>query len=320
MSGINQTGLGIKEFFFVGFPQFQDQGSRNILFAVFLTVYLLILLGNLLIVFIFIQDESLHTAMYMLVCSLAILDMVIPSITLPRMLALFLFDFRLISFSGCFTQMMLYLGVGTAESFLLMLMAFDRYMAICNPLHYPTVMSNSFVLKLIFCCWLGGLLIPTVTLVLTLRLLFCGPNEVLHCFCDYPSVLRLACANTVLTSYVSLSIGLSVLLIPLFCILLSYVKIIRSVLQVAGSEGRLKAFSTCATHLLVISVFFLTAVSVYISYRVPGVSSDVRTLASVLQNVLLSLLNPVIYCLRTKEMRDSLLKTLRKTKIFPVGL
>ncbi|XP_041115951.1 olfactory receptor 6N1-like [Polyodon spathula] len=320
MSGINQTGLGIKEFFFIGFPQFQDQGSRNYLFAVFLTVYLLILLGNLLIVLTFILDESLHTPMYMLICSLAILDMVIPSVTLPRTLALFLFDSRVISFAGCFTQMVLYLGVGTAESFLLTLMAYDRYMAICNPLHYPNIMSNSFVLKLIFCCWLGGLLMPMVPLILTVRLLFCGPNEVLHCFCDYSAVLRLACANTVIISYVSLSIGLAVLLIPLFFILLSYVRIIRSVLQVDGPESRRKAFSTCATHLLVISVFILTAVSVYISYRVPGASSEAQILASVVQNVLPPLLNPVIYCLRTKEMRDSLLKTLRKTKILPGGL
>ncbi|MGH0172779.1 UNVERIFIED_CONTAM: hypothetical protein FKN15_063796 [Acipenser sinensis] len=320
MSGINQTGLEIREFFLVGFPQFQDQGSRNTLFAVLLTVYLLILLGNLLIVLIFILDESLHTPMYMLICSLAILDMVIPSVTMPRMLALFLFDSRLISFAGCFTQMVLYLGLGTAESFLLMLMAYDRYMAICNPLHYPTMMSNSFVLKLILCCWLGGLLSPMICLTLALRLLFCGANEVVHCFCDYSAVLRLACADTALNSYVALAIALSVLLIPLFFILFSYVRIIRSVLQVARSEGRRKAFSTCATHLLVISVFFLTAAGVYISYRVPGVSSDVRILAAVVQNVLPPLMNPVIYCLKTKEIRDSLLKTLRKTKILPGAL
>ncbi|XP_066563604.1 olfactory receptor 2A14-like [Amia ocellicauda] len=174
--------------------------------------------------------------------------------------------------------------------------------------------SNSLVKRHIVWCWAGGFLSVLIPVILAVRLPFCGPDQILHCFCDHVSVLRLACANIVINSVLGLTIALSVLLIPLTLILLSYVKIMRSALQISGAEGRAKAFSTCSSHLLVISVFFLTAVGVYISYRIPGTSADQRIMAAVFQNVFPPLMNPIIYCLRTKEIRDSLLKTLKKSR------
>ncbi|XP_066563624.1 olfactory receptor 6N1-like [Amia ocellicauda] len=212
-----------------------------------------------------------------------------------------------------------YMALPSIERFNLLLMAYDRYVAICHPLHYPAKMTVKFTLQLLVVCWLGGFLSPILDFSVTLTKQFCGPNRVLQCFCDYAGVLRLACGDVLSISYFSLFVVLSLLLIPLFFIVLSYVKIIQSVLCISSSAGRAKAFSTCSSHLLVISVFFLTSAGVYISYRIPGTSVDMRVMGSVIQNVFPALMNPIIYCLRTKEIRDNLVKSLKRIQIFPVS-
>uniref|UniRef100_A0A8C4TFD0 Olfactory receptor n=1 Tax=Erpetoichthys calabaricus TaxID=27687 RepID=A0A8C4TFD0_ERPCA len=338
MSAQNQTSSTVQEFIIVGFPGLRDQESRRILFAVFLIIYILILLGNFLLITIFICDRSLHIPMYILICGLAVLDIVITTNTVPSMLVVFVFDSKLTPFAACFTQTFFFLGLFSSEvapfsacflqmtfwlslfsteSFLLTLMAYDRYIAICNPLQYPTIMSNSRVLKMIACCWVAGFLCSAPSVILTLNFPFCGPNKVIHVFCDFSSVLVLACGNILITSFYGLSIGLSVLIFPLTFILYSYVRIIFSVIKIATSEGRLKAFYTCGTHFFVISVFFLVAGGVFISYRIPGTSVDMRIMGSIFQNVFPALMNPVIYCLRTKEIRESLLKMLKKKRVLP---
>ncbi|MBN3309475.1 O11H7 protein, partial [Amia calva] len=319
MADTNYTGSMVSEFIIVGFPGLQDRESKAILFAVFLTVYLLIVLGNLLLICILAADTSLHTPMYLTICSLAIIDIILSTCTVPTMLAVFNSVTYTVSVSACFTQTYFYMALPSIERFNLLLMAYDRYVAICHPLHYPARMTVKFTLQLIVVCWLAGFLSPILGFSVTLTIRFCGPNRVLQCFCDYAGVLRLACGDVLSISYVSLFVVLSLLLIPLFFIVLSYVKIIQSVLRISSSVGRAKAFSTCSSHLLVISVFFLTSAGVYISYRIPGTSVDMRVMGSVIQNVFPPLMNPIIYCLRTKEIRDSLVKTLKKSSIFPVS-
>uniref|UniRef100_A0A8C4TGF1 Olfactory receptor n=1 Tax=Erpetoichthys calabaricus TaxID=27687 RepID=A0A8C4TGF1_ERPCA len=314
MSGTNQTNFLIKEFIIVGFPGFQDQPSKKTLFTFFLIAYLLVLLLNLLLIGIFIVDRNLHTPMYFLVCSLAILDIILSTNTVPRMLALFILDLRSTPFLACFAQTYFFLVLSSAECFLLSVMAYDRHIAICRPLHYPTIMTNSRILKLIIFSWLGGFLSPTIAVGLALRFPFCGPNKITHCFCDYASVLILACGDILITT-----LGLSIIFIPLIYIIFSYTKIIRSVLNISSSTGRKKAFSTCGTHLLVISLFLFLAAGVFVSYRIPGASVDLRIMAAVLQNVFPPLINPIIYCLRTKEIRDSIMKTLRKIRLIPTN-
>ncbi|MBN3309479.1 OL226 protein, partial [Amia calva] len=255
--------------------------------------------------------------MYLTICSLAIIDITSCTTTVPTMLAVFRSTSYTVSFSACFTQTYFFMVLVCTESFNLLLMAYDRYVAICNPLHYPARMTIRFTLQLIVVCWLGGFLIPTLSLILALTKQFCGPNRVLQCYCDYSGVLRLACGDVLSISYVGLFCSLSVLLIPLFFIVLSYVKILISVLRISSSVGRAKAVSTCSSHLLVISVFFLTTAGVFISYRIPGTSVDMRVMVSVIQHVFPALMNPIIYCLRTKEIRGSLVKMLKKGKIFP---
>ncbi|XP_051783212.1 olfactory receptor 6N1-like [Erpetoichthys calabaricus] len=315
MSGLNHSSSSVTEFIIIGFPGLRDQESRKALFAIFLTVYLCILLGNLLLVFIFMTDRTLHTPMYILVCGLAVLDVAITTNTVPSMLVLFHLEVRSAPFAACFSQVALFLGLFSTECFLLGLMAYDRYIAICDPLHYPNKMSNSRISKLMSCCWLAGFFCATPTVVLALRLPFCGPNKVIHCFCDFSSVLALACGDIVIPSFVGFSTGMSVLLIPLIFILFSYARIIFSVVRIASAKGRLKAFYTCATHMLVISVFFLVAAGAFISNRIPGTSVDIRMMVLIIQNIFPALMNPVIYCLRTKEIRSSLMKTLKKSKI-----
>nr|XP_006638131.1 PREDICTED: olfactory receptor 6N1-like [Lepisosteus oculatus] len=318
MSATNHTGSSVTDFFIVGFPGLQDQGSKTILFFAFLVAYIIIVLGNLLIIFIFVFDESLHTPMYLLICSLAVFDISFPSIIVPKMLALFLLNSNFISFYACFTQMFFYMSMGTAEGFLLTVMAYDRYLAICKPLHYHNKMTNSLAIRHVVWCCTGGFLSLIIPTILAVRLPFCGPDKIFHCWCDLSSVVRLACANIVTNSILGLTIALCVLLTPLFLILLSYVMIIKSVLQISSSDGKIKAFSTCTSHLLVISVYFLTSVFVYISYRIPGTSEDFRIMAAVIHVVIPSLVNPFIYCLRTKDIRDSFNNTLKKSRVFPL--
>ncbi|XP_028646165.2 olfactory receptor 2D2-like [Erpetoichthys calabaricus] len=316
MSELTQNFSSVKEFLITGFLGLRDQESRRTLFGVFLTVYLFILLGNLLLVFIFLSDKTLHTPMYILVCGLAVLDIAITTNTVPSMLVLFTFEYRVVPFAACFTQMTLWLSFFSTECFLLALMAYDRYIAICNPLHYPNLMYNSLIINLIAFCWLMGFLCAIVTVAVLLRLSFCGSNKIIHCFCDFGSLLFLACGDIQIINYVALSIGLSVLFIPLAFILFTYMQIIFSVVKIASAEGRMKAFYTCGTHMLVISVFFLAAGSEFVSARIPGTSVDTRIMILIVQNVFPALTNPIIYCLRTKEIRKSFIKTFKKMKCY----
>ncbi|XP_039602330.1 olfactory receptor 6N1-like [Polypterus senegalus] len=315
MGSSNQTVTTISEFIVNGFSGLQDEQSQIIIFVLLFVIYIIVLLGNLSILILIKLDEALHTPMYMLISVLACVDICIPSVTVPKMLTNFVFHTKAILFGACFTQMVFYIGIGTMESFLLMVMAYDRYVAICNPLHYPTIMTTNHIVKLCFLCWIGGMMTPMVPLYLALRLPFCGPNIVLHSFCDYSAVVRLACADVTLNAIVSLTIAMSVLLIPLAFIVFSYFKIIRSVLKVASSEGRRKAFSTCAAHLFVITLFYLVAVFVFISYRISGFSTDARIMAAVLQNLIPPMVNPVIYCLKTKDIQKSFFRLLHRRKV-----
>uniref|UniRef100_A0A8C4TA01 Olfactory receptor n=1 Tax=Erpetoichthys calabaricus TaxID=27687 RepID=A0A8C4TA01_ERPCA len=311
---LNLTSSSVKEFLISGFLGFRDQESRRTLFGVLLTVYLAILLGNILLILIFISDRTLHIPMYILVCGLAVLDIVITTNTVPSMLILFSFEYRVVPFAACFTQTMFWVGLFSTECFLLALMAYDRYMAICNPLHYPNLMSNSHVSKLMAGCWVAGFLSATPSVGLVLSLSFCG--NVIYVFCDFATLLSLACGDIQIINYALLSTGMSVLFISLILILLSYLRIIISVVRIASKEGRMKAFYTCGTHMLVISVFFLTAGGVFISDKIPFKSIDTRILGLVVRNVFPALMNPVIYCLRTKQIKKNRYRILMKLCTF----
>ncbi|MBN3291514.1 OLF19 protein, partial [Polypterus senegalus] len=293
----------VQEFIMVGLPGIQDRSSKNVVFGILLVLYLCIILGNLLIMLAFLTDQTMHTPMYMLICTLAFSDLMLSTTTIPKLLAVLSSDSGVISITACFSQMFLNGFLKAAEAFLLGLMAYDRYLAICKPLHYFTIINNNLVLKLIVCCWIIAFIFVIIPMTVTFRMPFCGPTKLAHFFCEHSTVIKLACGYDMISTYAGISVGLSVILGPLFYVFYSYVRILKSVFQIDSSRGRLKALSTCSSHLLVICIFYLAGAGVVITSSVPSISADVRLLASLLQNVVPPLINPVIYCLKTKEMQ-----------------
>ncbi|XP_043938254.1 olfactory receptor 6B1-like [Protopterus annectens] len=240
--------------------------------------------------------------------------MCIPTVTIPQLLyGLISYD-NSISFGCCMAQMSFYVIFGTTEGFLLALMAFDRYQAICKPLHYPTVMTNKFVFILPLLCWTPGTCVSSIYIYFLLNTQFCGKNKVQYYFCDYSAILALACTDVFIADIFSLAISMTIMNMIFICILASYGKIIL-VIKAASSESRWKAFSTCASHLFVLLILIMVGVFVFISYRLPNFSDNDRIISAVFQNIVPPLANPIIYCFKTKEIRDSFLKILKKYKI-----
>ncbi|XP_006008704.1 olfactory receptor 2AT4-like [Latimeria chalumnae] len=302
----NQSAHQIIEFVIIGFPGLQD--NEVFLFPFFLAAYLITLIGNVLILIAVKTSQKLHTPMYFFLANLSVIDIIYTTTTLPKMLSKLLLDDKTISFTGCFLQMYFFVSLGLAECFILVVMAYDRYVAICDPLRYNIKMRKEVCVLLAASAWILSFAFPSVSVIQTSRLTYCGPYNVYQCFCDYSAVVKLACADTIISNTSSLSIALSVLLLPCMIIVASYVKIITSVLKIASREGRRKAFSTCVSHLLVVIIFFSSACFAYVSYRIPRVTVDFRILCVVLYAFLTPMVNPVIYCLRNKEIRDAITK------------
>ncbi|XP_006008703.3 olfactory receptor 2AT4-like [Latimeria chalumnae] len=302
----NQSTHQIIEFIITGFPGLQDH--EVFLFPFFLAVYLITLIGNVLILIAVKSSHKLHTPMYFFLANLSVIDIMYTTTTFPKMLARLLLNDKTISFTGCLLQMYFFLSLGLAECFILVVMAYDRYVAICDPLRYNIKMKKEVCILLAASAWLLSFAFPSGPLIQTSRLTYCGPYNVYQCFCDYSAVVKLACADTMISNASSVSIALSVLVLPCMIIVASYVKIIISILKIAPGEGRRKAFSTCVSHLLVVVIFFLSASFAYFSYRIPSVTVDLRILCVVLYAFLTPMVNPIIYCLRNKEIRDAITK------------
>ncbi|XP_006007133.3 olfactory receptor 6F1 [Latimeria chalumnae] len=317
MPDSNQSSSIIPEFILVGFPGLQDWKSRSILFTIFLLLYVLTLLGNVTLLILIRFDEGLHMPMYVFLCNLAILDLILPTLVVPKLLSYLMFSINSIEFHGCLAQMVLQQGSSVAESLILAAMAYDRYLAICYPLHYSALMTNKHAIRLSCLCWIIGFLILIMNLCFIRQTLFCGPNEVPHYFCDYSAVAALACNDISIYAAVGFAIAMCVICSVLLCLVYSYVKIVASVLKIASTDGRQKAFSTCVSHLFVVSVFFILAAFVFVSYRIEEFSEDARMIIHVVQNTFPSMVNPIIYCLKTKEVRNSLQKFVTGNMVTP---
>ncbi|KAG2456874.1 OLFD protein, partial [Polypterus senegalus] len=314
MSISNRSNGMVEEFIIIGFPGLQDRATKNVIFGSLLCVYVCILLSNILIIGILLLDEELHTPMYLLVANLAFSDIVITTTMVPKLLAVFSSGSNVISIPACFIQMFFISATMAVESFILALMSYDRYVAICKPLHYFSMTNNHLVTKQIISCWVSAFIIMLFPVIITSRLQFCG-SEVMSCFCENAALHRVACSDTSLSSYAGLVSGLFITIGPFAFIVFSYVRIIMSVVRARSSTGYLKAFYTCSTHLLIIAVFYLVAAGTYPAGRIPNVSADMRIMALLLQNVIPALINPIIYCLRTKEIQKSFFKILKRNKI-----
>ncbi|XP_069468396.1 olfactory receptor 2D3-like [Ambystoma mexicanum] len=299
----------VTEFVLTGLSK--DPVVQVILFVLFLFIYLTSLMGNLLIITVTQMDSCLHTPMYFFLSNLSFLDITYTSIIVPKMLALFLSTRKTISYIGCMTQVYIYLFLGETECLLLVVMAYDRYVAICNPLRYAVIMSKMACFKMAGISWMCGLVISLTDIVITLKLPFCGPNQIDHFFCEIPVLLKLACADILLNEVVMVAGGSFLLLIPLTLILISYFRIISTILRMQSVESRHRAFSTCGSHLIVVSIFYGTAMYMYMRPRSKNSASDKAF--SVFYTIITPMINPLIYSLRNKDVKRAIKKTLGKT-------
>ncbi|XP_065497911.1 LOW QUALITY PROTEIN: olfactory receptor 12D1-like [Caloenas nicobarica] len=311
---LNQTELS--EFILLGFTHMQ--GLQYFFFIFFLLLYLTSLLGNGAIVTMVIAEARLHTPMYFFLGNLSCLDIVHSTVTVPKMLSGLLFGHQPISFGGCLAQLHFFHFLGSTEAVLLATMAYDRYVAICNPLRYTLVMSPRTCLLLATASWSIGFVHAMVHSVMTSQLSFCGHNHIHHFFCDIKPLLNLACSNTSLNMTLLNVITTSVALGPFALIILSYLYIICFIFhKVQSQEGRWKPFSTCASHLTVVALLYIP---VLYNYTPPSSGSSLKrdVQVSLLYSAVTPALNPLIYTLRNREMRSALKKMLRK-KLIPGG-
>ncbi|KAG7265714.1 hypothetical protein CRUP_024650 [Coryphaenoides rupestris] len=282
--------------------------TRIIAFYIFLVAYIFILVGNSMIIFMSWTDPKLSSPMFFFLHNLSMVDILYTTVTIPNMLSGLLTKTHTISVPGCFLQMYFFIQMAVTGRGILTVMAYDRYMAICNPLRYASVMTRPVRCLLITGAWAFGACCTLPGTAPSWRLTYCGPNVVRHGWCDPSSVRRLACGNTYLDNILSLSSALVALLVTGVLILTSYALIGLSLSKKSTAE-RLKAFGTCAAHLTVVSISYGSASFVYISYRVGNFPAEVRIVVSVLYTVLTPFLNPVIYSLRNKDLREAIRRT-----------
>ncbi|XP_059130430.1 olfactory receptor 4E2 [Peromyscus eremicus] len=306
MGALNQTR--VTEFVFLGLT---DSWVLEILFFIPFTVtYVLTLLGNIIIVVTIVFSPRLHTPMYFFLSNLSFIDICHSSVTVPKMLEGLLLERKTISFDNCITQLFFLHLFACAEIFLLTIMAYDRYVAICIPLHYPTVMNMKVCVQLVFALWVGGTIHSLVQTFLTIRLPYCGPNTIDSYFCDVPPVIKLACTDTYLTGILIVSNSGTISLACFLALVTSYTVILFS-LRKQSAEGRRKALSTCSSHFMVVALFFGPCIFIYTR---PDTSFSIDKVVSVFYTVVTPLLNPLIYTLRNEEVKNAM-KHLRQRRI-----
>ncbi|KAM4626947.1 LOW QUALITY PROTEIN: olfactory receptor 13D1-like [Discoglossus pictus] len=281
--------------------------TRIILFYVFLIIYAIILIGNTLIIIITVTDKSLQTPMYFFLTNLALLDICFPSSFVPRMLIDLLFTKKTISFPECAAQMYISLSLGETECIMLAVMAYDRYIAICYPLHYTTIINRSTCVKIASSTWICGFLLSISHVSLTLTTKFCGNNEINHFVCEVPEVLSLGCGNTTVIEFVIFVVGVIILVIPITVIIISYFKIITAILKITTSARQQKAFSTCVSHMMVVTLFYGSCMATYMKPKSRSSPATDKTVG-VFYGIITPMLNPLVYTLRNKEVRNALTK------------
>ncbi|KAM4814060.1 olfactory receptor 1f45-like [Urocitellus parryii] len=303
MRGTNQSS--VSEFLLLGLSR-QPQQQR-LLFLLFLIMYLATVLGNLLIILAISTDSHLHTPMYFFLSNLSLVDICFSSTTVPKMLANHILGTQTISFSGCLTQMYFLCVFADMDNFLLAVMAYDRFVAVCHPLHYTTKMTHGLCVLLVAGSWVIANLNALLHTLLMARLLFCADNAIPHFFCDVTPLLRLSCSDTHLNELTILFEAGLLMIAPFICILVSYILIVYAVLRVPSTRGMWKAFSTCSSHLAVVFLFYGTIISLYFNPS-SSHSAEKDPAATVLYTVVTPMLNPFIYSLRNRDLKGALKK------------
>ncbi|NXG40427.1 O1038 protein, partial [Dromaius novaehollandiae] len=281
------------------------------LFLLSLMIYLVTMVGNVLIVVLVVADQHLHTPMYFFLGNLSSLETCYSSTILPWLLASILTGDSTISAQGCMAQFYFFASFATSECYLLAVMPYDRYLAICQPLLYASLMTWKVSLQLAAASWLLGFLIATVVISFISQLKFCGPNVIDHFFCDFTPLLELVCSDTSAVTLLAFIISILDAVCPFLFTLASYMCILAAILRITSSVGRQKACSTCLSHLTAVTVFYGTLIIVYMLPRTPQLR-QLNKVFSFFYTVLVPLVNPLIYSLRNREVREALKKTLRK--------
>ncbi|XP_075715776.1 olfactory receptor 11L1-like [Rhinoderma darwinii] len=299
----------VTEIFFLGFQG--SQCLRIFLFGLFIVIFCFTICGNLLIITLVSTSKNLHNPMYFFLTQLSISDILLTSDIVPEMLHILLNNGGTITFTGCIAQFYFFSSSELFECFLLTVMSFDRYVAICNPLRYTSIITNASCVKLVVICWLLGFSSAFVNTVMILTLTFCGPNTIDHFFCDLVPLLEIACSDTFMVHLEVSLLGIPAVIMPTILIIASYVKIASVILRIPSSTGRQKAFSTCSSHLTVVSIFYCSLFTVYV---VPtrGQMSTISKILSLLYTVLTPLINPIIYSLRNSDIKKAVQESFHK--------
>jgi olfactory receptor len=298
----------ITGFILLGFAYPRE--GQILLFVIFFIVYILILMGNASIICAVYCDQRLHTPMYLLLANFSFMEIGYVTSTVPNMLANFLSDTKVISFSGCFLQFYFFFSFGSTECFFLAVMAFDRYLAICRPLHYSSLMTGRLRNTLVTSCWVLGFLWFPVPIIIISQMSFCGSRIIDHFLCDPGPLLALACSRAPLMEVFWTIIMSMLLVIPFLFIMGTYILVLRAVFRLPSREGQKKAFSTCGSHLTVVSLFYCSVMIMYLSPTSEH-EAGMQKLVTLFYSVGTPLLNPMIYSLRNKDMKNALQKILR---------
>ncbi|XP_073422770.1 olfactory receptor 5AR1-like [Dendrobates tinctorius] len=303
MGSFNNTK--IEDFILVGLSS--DPKIKIAMFLLFSLVYAISITGNVILIIITQLVIELQTPMYRFICNLSLLDVTFTSVTVPKMLIGLLLEQNYISYVGCFTQLYFFHFLGSSECFLLSIMGYDRYVAICHPLHYSQTIGNKTCIQLALGCWITGFLYSFVHTILTSTLSFCASKEVNHFFCDMPPLLKLSCTDTKINVIVILGLGGLAAGASFLLTLISYFYIISAILQIRSVEGRHKAFSTCASHLIIVLIFYGTIIIMYLRPQ-SSYSMEYDKMLSLFYNVITPMLNPMIYSMRNKEVKRAFKK------------
>lgn len=294
-----------EDFLLIGLSS--DPKIKIALFVLFSLVYTTSVTANVVLIVITQLVNELQTPMYRFICTLSILDVTFTSVTVPKMLIGLLLEHNYISHVGCFAQLYFFHFLGSSECFLLSIMGYDRYVAICHPLHYSQIIDKKTCIQLASGCWITGFLYSFVHTILTSKLSFCASKEVNHFLCDMPPLLKLSCTDTKTNVIVILGLGGLAAGASFLLTIISYFYIISTILQIRSTEGRRKAFSTCASHLMIVVMFYGTILVMYLRPQ-SSYSMEHDKILSVFYNVITPMLNPLIYSLRNKEVKRALKK------------
>ncbi|XP_062992662.1 olfactory receptor 6F1-like [Elgaria multicarinata webbii] len=312
MGGHNQgeqNRTSVTEFILLGFsgsPRFQ-----LFIFILFFIMYILTVLGNLSIILLIITNRRFHTPMYFFLCNLSFLEIWYTTASIPKILAIFLGRSKSISFTGCMLQMYFIFSFGCTEHFLIAVMAYDRYLAICYPLHYNTIMDISLSSKLAFGCWVGGFLTICIPAYLITTLSFCGLNVIDNFYCNLDSWIVLSCSDTHFIEITAFFIAIVVIVGSCVVTFLSYMYIVATILRIPSTKGRQKAFSTCFSHFVVVIIWYGSNILLFVKPS-RQISLERTKIVSIFILIVVPLLNPFIYTLRNKEVREVLRNALHR--------